>query len=446
MKDIDQLPLLQDNFFSLVKSLDVKAAKIFEKALSDREIDAEEGAHLFELDGRGLIALMAVADELRKRASGEIVTYVVNRNINFTNVCIKKCGFCAFSRDHRGEEGYFLPLNEIIRRAKEAWDLGATEICVQAGLPPKMSGDLYVELAKAIKKELPDIHLHAFSPEEVLYGAVRSRCSVEEYLNRLKDAGVDTLPGTSAEILDQEVRDRIAPGRITVKQWMDVVGTAHRLGITTTSTIMFGHIESNLQRARHLVQIRDLQKVTGGFTEFVPLSFVHSEAPMFFRKTLEGLRSGATGLDVIRMHAIARIMLHGYISNIQCSWVKEGPKLAQLLLTAGCNDVGGTLINESISTSAGSGFGQLVPPSELRLWIRDLGRIPAERTSSYGIRRVFHEEPNELEPLDLAAQHPQQFGSYAELIKLDAYRYEGERAPRFSGPTLPEVLASITKA
>ena len=166
---------------------------------------------------------------------------------------------------------------------------------------------------------------------------------------------------------------------------------------------------------------------------------------MFFRKTLEGLRSGATGLDVILMHAIARIMLHGYISNIQCSWVKEGPKLAQLLLTAGCNDVGGTLINESISTSAGSGFGQLVPPSELRNWIRDLGRIPAERTSGYEIRRVFHQEPNELEPLDLAAQHPQQFGSYAELLKLDAYRYEGERAPRLSGPTLPEVLAGITK-
>ena len=284
------LPHLRRGMESLLQSVEPDIARILDKTLAGGEVTAEEGARLFEADGPALLALMATADALRRRAVGDTVTYVVNRNVNFTNVCIKRCGFCAFSRDHRADEGYFLPLNEIIRRAREAWELGATEVCIQAGLPPKMDGNLYVDLTRALKEELPDMHLHAFSPEEVLYGAVRSRCSIEEYLRRLKDAGVDTLPGTSAEVLDQQVRDRIAPGRITVRQWTEVITTAHRLGIPTTSTIMFGHVESNMHRARHLAYLRDLQKATGGFTEFVPLSFVHAEAPMFFSKTLEGLR------------------------------------------------------------------------------------------------------------------------------------------------------------
>ena len=434
-------PHLRRGMESLLRSVEPDIARILDRALAGEEVAAEEGARLFEADGPALLALMATADELRRRAVGDTVTYVVNRNVNFTNVCIKRCGFCAFSRDHRAEEGYFLPMNEIVRRGREAREMGATELCIQAGLPPKMEGNLYVDLARTLKEELPDMHLHAFSPEEVLYGAVRSRCSIEEYLRRLKEAGVDTLPGTSAEILDQKVRDLIAPGRITVQQWTEVITAAHRLGIPTTSTIMFGHVESNLHRAQHLAYLRDLQKATGGFTEFVPLSFVHAEAPMFFRKTVEGLQPGATGAEVVRMHAIARVMLDGYIPNIQCSWVKEGPKMAQLLLAAGCNDVGGTLINESISTSAGAGYGQLVPPSELRRWIRDMGRVPAERTTTYDVRRLFHDEPAAPEPLDLAALHPERFGSYSELIRLDAYRYEGERAPKLAGPTLPEVLA-----
>ena len=383
---------------------------------------------------------MTAADELRRRANGDRVTYVVNRNINFTNVCIKHCGFCAFSRDHREEEGYFLPLNEIVRRAREAWELGATEVCVQAGLPPKMEGSLYIDLTRELKRELPDLHIHGFSPEEVLYGAVRSRCSIEEYLRALKDAGVGSLPGTSAEILDQSVRDRISPGRITVDQWTEVITTAHRLGIPTTSTIMFGHGETNAQRAAHIAYLRDIQKDTGGFTEFVPLSFVHEEAPMFFRKNVEGVSAGATGAEVVRMHAIARIMLNGWIDNIQCSWVKEGPKMAQMLLAAGCNDVGGTLVNESISTAAGAPHGQLTPPSELRRWIRDMGRVPVERTTVYGVRRVYETEPEEPEPLDLAKEHAAElFGSYHELIKLAEWRYEGQRAPSLDGPTWEEV-------
>lgn len=430
---------------SLLSGVPADIAGIIAKPLDGGEVSVEEGARLFEAEGTALLALTAAADELRRQANGDRVTYVVNRNINFTNVCIKRCGFCAFSRDFRAEEGYFLPLNEIIRRAKEAADLGATEVCVQAGLPPKMEGSLYVDLTRALKEAAPELHIHGFSPEEVLYGATRSRSTVADYLRELRDAGVGSLPGTSAEILDQPLRDAIAPGRISVEQWTDVISTAHRLGVPTTSTMMFGHVETNAHRAAHLALLRDMQKATGGFTEFVPLSFVHEEAPMFAQARRGEMRPGATGAEVVRMHAVARLMLHGWVDNIQCSWVKEGPKLAQLLLLAGCNDVGGTLINESISTAAGASHGQLVPPSELRRWIRDAGRVPVERTTLYETRRVFEAEPGDPEPLDLAAAHPERFGSYKELIKLDAFRYEGQRAPELEGPTLPEALAGARR-
>ena len=435
-----RFPRLHETLAAMLDRVEPDVGHILDGVLSGREVTVAEGARLFEAEGASLQALMATADELRRQVNGDAVSYVVNRNINFTNVCIKRCGFCAFSRDFREEEGYFLPLTEIMRRGREAAELGATELCIQAGLPPKMNGSLYIDLTREIKAELPDMHIHGFSPEEVLYGAVRSRCTIEEYLHGLKDAGVGSLPGTSAEILDQPLRDRIAPGRITVDQWTEVITTAHRVGIPTTSTIMFGHVETNAQRAAHLGTIRDIQKETGGITEFVPLSFVHEEAPMFARGTVDGVRPGATGAEVVRMHAIARIMLHGWINNIQCSWVKEGPKLAQVLLSAGCNDIGGTLINESISTSAGASYGQLVPPSELRRWVRDLGRVPVERDTLYRVRRSFEQEPEEPEPLDLAKEHAAElFGSYHELVKIDEFRYSGQRAPSLDGPTLLEV-------
>jgi 7,8-didemethyl-8-hydroxy-5-deazariboflavin synthase CofH subunit len=448
MIDTGNLPHLQDALESMVGAVDPEVARILDKSLGGGEVSVEEGTRLFDADGTALLAIMATADELRKRTNGDVVSYVINRNINFTNVCIKRCGFCAFSRDHRQEEGYFLPLNEIVRRAREASDLGATEVCVQAGLPPKMEGSLYIDLTRELKAELPDMHIHGFSPEEVLYGSIRSKCSIEDYLLGLKAAGVGSLPGTSAEILDQNVRDRIAAGRITVEQWTDVIKTAHKVGIPTTSTIMFGHIETSAHRAAHLAYLRDIQKETGGFTEFVPLSFVHEEAPMFAdsiaRSRAEGsgeeMRPGATGAEVIKMHAIARIMLHGWIDNIQCSWVKEGPKLSQVLLSAGCNDVGGTLMNESISTSAGASYGQLVPPSELRRWIRDINRIPVQRDTLYHTLHIFETEPLEPELLDLAqADAPERFGSFAELIKLDQWRYTGQTAPTLSGPTWVEI-------
>lgn len=425
---------------NLLGGIGLATARILDKSLSGLEISVEDGEILFDASGKDLVALSASADELRRRANGDAVTYVVNRNINFTNVCIKRCGFCAFSRDYRQEQGYFLPLNEIIRRAKEARDLGATEVCIQAGLPPKMDGSLYIDLTRAIKNELPDMHIHGFSPEEILYGAVRSKWDVEQYLLELKSAGVGSLPGTSAEILDQAVRDRIAPGRISVEQWIEVIKTAHKVGIPTTSTIMFGHLETNRHRTAHLALLRDIQKATGGFTEFVPLSFVHDEAPMFVKQRHNDMRPGATGADVVRMHAIARIMLAGWIDNIQCSWVKEGPKLAQLLLSAGCNDLGGTLINESISTAAGASYGQLATPREIRSWIRDAGRIPIERTTLYTHRQSFEFEPEKPEGLDVAKDKAEElFGSYDQIVNLEAWRYEGQRAPSLEGPTWDDV-------
>jgi len=409
---------------SLLGLLKQDVATVLDAALEGRDISPEDGELLFDTTGLDYHALVMTADELRRRTVGDVATYVVNRNINFTNVCIKRCGFCAFSRDHREEEGYFLPVDEIIRRTKEAMEYGATEVCLQAGLPPQMEGDLYIKLCEAIKKEAPDIHIHGFSPEEVLYGSIRSKWTIREYLQGLKDAGVGSLPGTSAEILDQEMRDKISPGRITVDQWVEVITTAHELGIPTTSTVMFGHVETNGHLTRHMALLRDIQKNSGGITEFVPLSFVHTEAPMFMRGLVDDVRTGPTGMDVVKVHAIARIMLNNWIPNIQASWVKEGSRLSQLLLTSGVNDLGGTLINESISTAAGAQHGQLMRPSEFRHMIRQAGRVPAERYTTYKIKRLFNDADEELDPLDLVGDNVEDvFGSYKKLVKLDTYRF-----------------------
>jgi FO synthase subunit 2 len=411
---------------SLLKSAEPVVASALDRALSGKDISADEAVELFGCTGLEMNLLITVADELRKRAVGDLVTYVVNRNINFTNVCIKQCGFCAFSRDFREEEGYFLPTEEIVRRAKEAAGLGATEVCIQAGLPPKMDGNLYVDLCRAVKKDLPDMHIHAFSPEEVLYGAVRSGTSTEQYLKMLKEAGVGSLPGTAAEILDQGLRDTISPGRISVQDWVRIIKQAHSAGIPTTSTIMYGHVENARHRAEHLQLLREIQKETHGFTEFVPLSFVHTEAPMYNHGTVKNIQAGPDGNDVMKMHAIARIMLNNHIPNIQVSWVKEGPRMSQLLLGAGANDFGGTLINESISTAAGSQHGQLMRPREIRKLIRSAGRIPAQRSTSYKLIKRFDSEDDDQESA-LDVVESSQFGSYQELIKLDKFRYNERR-------------------
>ena len=419
---------------SLLGQLKSPVARILDQALAGQDLSVAEGVTLFGVSGLEFAALGMAADELRRRAVGDLATYVVNRNINFTNVCIKRCGFCAFSRDFREEEGYFLPLDEIVRRAKEAWDYGATEVCIQAGLPPQMEGDLYIKLCAALKEELPEMHIHGFSPEEVLYGSLRSRCTIPEYLRELQAAGVGSLPGTSAEVLDQELRDRISPGRISVDQWIEVITSAHNLGIPTTSTVMFGHLETPEHLARHLALLRDIQQDTGGFTEFVPLSFVNSEAPMYLKGLMPNVRPGPTGMDVIKMHAIARLMLNNWIPNIQASWVKEGNRLSQLLLTAGVNDLGGTLINESISTSAGAQHGQLMRPAEFRRMIREAGRIPAERYTTYQLKRVFDDDDASVDPLDLVGDNVEEiFGSYRKLVQLDTFRFEHPRQAARSG-------------
>jgi 7,8-didemethyl-8-hydroxy-5-deazariboflavin synthase CofH subunit len=398
--------------------------RILEAALEGRELTVEEGIRLTDVSGRELHALTLVADEMRRRQAGDVVTYVVNRNINFTNVCIKHCTFCAFSRDHREEEGYFLPLDEVVRRAVEAWEMGASEVCIQAGLPPKLDGSYYVDLCRAIRAAVPEMHLHAFSPEEILYGSTRSGLSIRDFLKALREAGLGTLPGTSAEILDQEIRDRIARGRITVDQWIEVITSAHDLGIRTTSTIMYGHVETPAHWIRHMDLLRSIQRQTGGFTEFVPLSLIHHEAPMYRRGLVPGVRQGATGVEVIKMHALARLVLGPTFRNIQSSWVKEGPKMAQYLLAAGANDVGGTLINESISTSAGAGYGQLVPPAELRRLIREAGRVPARRDTQYDLLKVYASAADEEDsPLDHITDAAARFGSYRALSGSSQFRF-----------------------
>ena len=412
---------MQLNLDYLLKKVDPIVADTLDRALDGKDISTEHAVELLDSNGIEMNLLVLVADELRRQAVGNTVTYVINRNINFSNVCIKRCGFCAFSRDYRTDEGYFLPIEEIVRRAKEAWRLGATEICIQAGLPPKMDGHFYIDICNSIKKELPDIHIHAFSPEEILYGSVRSEIHVEEYLKMLKEAGVGSLPGTAAEILDQNIRDMISPGRISAEDWIRIVKLAHSINIPTTSTIMYGHTETSVHQANHLALIRRIQSETHGFTEFVPLSFVHNEAPIYNTNKIPSVRAGATGNEIIKMHSVSRIMLNNHIKNLQVSWVKEGIRMSQILLAAGANDLGGTLINESISNAAGSQYGQMIKPKDMRSIIRSSARVPAQRSTTYQLLNVYSGQMEHESDLDRA--DPTQFGSYNELIKLDKFRY-----------------------
>jgi FO synthase subunit 2 len=394
---------------------------IIDKALAGDELTALEGEALFSAQGKALDTLVTAANELRRRRVGDRVSYVVNRNINFTNVCVKRCGFCAFSRGHLAEQGYFLPLEEVLRRVREAWELGATEVCLQAGLPPRIRGSFYIDLCASIKREVPGIHIHAFSPEEVLYGATISSCTVEDYIAELKQAGLGSLPGTSAEILDDSVREYISPGRISTRDWIRVVRAAHAAGLPTTSTIMYGHVETPLERARHLALIREIQKETGGFTEFVPLSFIRREAPMV-KKSLVPVPFNISREDVLRMYAISRLMLDGWVNNLQATWVKQGPELAQECLRAGANDFGGTLMNESISTSAVAAHGQFLTPAQIRARIRAAGRVPVERSTKYEVLRAFGEKDEA--PGDSTAWTNERFGTYHTLIASSEFRFQ----------------------
>ncbi len=409
----------------VLDGVDAGVRRVLERALEGRELSVDDAVILCGARGASLHALAATADHVRRAQVGDRVGYVVNRNVNFTNVCVKACRFCAFSRTRRSEEGYFLPIDEIVRRAVEARAFGATEVCIQAGLAPGVGAEFYVDLVRALKSAAPDVHVHALSPEEVKHAAHESGWSIRAVLEALKDAGLGSLPGTSAEVLDERVRARIAPGRISTREWIEVVTTAHAVGLPTTSTIMYGHVETDAERMRHLDLLRSIQKETGGFTEFVPLSFVHEEAPMTLRHQLPELRPGPTGDDVIRMYAIARLVLGATIPNLQVSWVKDGMRTAQWLLSCGANDFGGTLINESISTAAGASHGQLQTPAAMRRAIRDAGRVPYERSTRYGELRAFDREaqPGEEGPLDRVEDAEGTFGSYERLTQDPRFRY-----------------------
>jgi FO synthase len=366
-------------------------ARILERARAGKELTHAEGLGLAEVTAEDLEALVAVADEIRRRRAGDIITYVVNRNINFTNVCIIGCRFCAFSTGPNAHDAYDLSFEDIAARAAEAWDRGATEVCVQGGLPRELDGMHYRDILRAIKRATPAMHIHAFSPMEVVYGVEKTGMPLSEYLAMLKAEGLGSLPGTAAEILDDEVRQLLSRKKVTVRQWVEVITAAHRLGIPTTSTMMYGHVEQPRHWVSQLCLIRDIQKETGGFTEFVPLGFVHANTDLYQQGKA---RPGPTEEEHLKVHALARLMLQGVVDNIQVSWVKLGRALSQRCLQAGANDYSGTLMEENISRLAGATAGEYLPPEEFQARIRELGRIPAERDTLYRLRRVYAGGPN----------------------------------------------------
>jgi FO synthase len=352
---------------------------------SGDELGENEIVRLFAARGEELHRVFASADALRREVNGDTVTYVVTRNVNYTNVCYFRCGFCAFSKGRlaanlRGKP-YLVPLEEIVRRGREAWERGAVEICLQGGIHPGFTGETYLDICRALKAELPDLHIHAFSALEVWQGAATLGLTLEDFLGALRDAGLASLPGTAAEVLDDEVRRVICPDKVTTAQWLRVHDVAHRVGLNSTTTVMFGHVDGPRNWARHLLELRGQQQRTGGFTEFVPLPFVHMEAPMYLRGQA---RPGPTFREAMLMHAVARLALHPWITNVQASWVKLGVEGAQAVLRAGANDLGGTLMNESISRAAGAEHGQELSPEAMEAAIRAIGRTPRQRTTLYG--------------------------------------------------------------
>jgi FO synthase len=343
-------------------------------------LSREQCLLLAHAEGEDLLGLLVAANTLRQELVGNLVTYVVNRNINFTNVCFVGCKFCAFSRGPREADTYFLSLEQVAQKAIEAWELGATEVCIQGGLPRDLPPFYYRDILRAVKGAVPGMHIHAFSPMEIVYGVELTGMPLEDYLRMLRDNGLDTLPGTAAEILDDDVRFVLSRNKLSSEQWQQVIRTAHHCGIRSTSTLMYGHVETPAHWVNQLLLFRRIQQETGGFTEFVPLGFVHHNTLLFHQGIA---RPGPTLAEHLKIHALARILLAGAINNLQVSWVKLNQRLSQLCLHAGANDYGGTLMEENISREAGATAGQYTSPEEFQSLILEAGRIPAERNTTY---------------------------------------------------------------
>lgn len=372
---------------ALLTSISPKVSDILNKALNDEDISEQEGLVLFDTKGLELDALIATADKLRAKTVGDCGTFVITRNINFTNVCNMGCKFCGFAKRKNEAGAELLSMDEIANRAQQAWDRGATEVCIQGGLHPDLKGDHYRNILKAIKAQVPEMHIHAFSPFEIWYGARKSRMSTADFIQDLIDHGLGSMPGTAAEILDVEIRKQLTKDKLSTAQWVDIITTAHELGLPTTATIMYGHVDSPKHWVEHIGKIRSIQQKTGGFTEFVPLGFVHYESPLYLSQP--DVRPGPTADENIKMHAISRVMLNGWIDNIQASWVKLGPDYATAMLRAGANDIGGTLMNESITRASGGKNGQEILPADMVSMIEKAGLIAVRRNTLYKSVETF---------------------------------------------------------
>jgi len=383
-----------------------------EDALQGRELSEAQGQALLSCTDAGLPALLAVANQVRRERCGDAVSFVVTRNINFTNVCYMGCRFCGFARKRGAVDAYWLSLDDIVARAEVAAQRGASELCLQGGLHPNLPDTWYLDVIKAIKSRLPTIHVHAFSPFEIWYGARKRRLSIEDFLSELKEAGLGSIPGTAAEILDTEVRQQLTRNKLSAEAWVDTIKTAHRLGIKSTSTMMYGHVDSPRHWAAHIALLREIQKETGGFTEFVPLGFIHNEAPLYVQRAIPGVRAGASLGEHLRIHAVARLMLAGFIDNIQVSWVKLGAPLAADMLDCGVNDLGGTLMEESISRAAGADFGEELTALEMVQLIRSKGRLPVRRSTLYQhLERYDDHDPQDLGTLKPRRPQPQRIAA-----------------------------------